>query len=259
MPGTCARPSRVAPDDQREREQRHDRPGGQERAPEHRSARRGLRQERQERPREHEQPEDREHHARGARDRLDARLDRPRQRAPAGAYSLSHTATLTPSGAAIAMPIARQQHRARRSDRGTRRTSPGSPRRRATAEQARPHVGDALDQHEQHDRPRGHAQPDPGRPAQQVGDAVDQRPAASPDRALARAGPRRGARTARATGATAGRGARSPSCADPVLLHRLLHGPRRRARGTRRRRAARPPSHTTSVRAARPRCRRCRR
>ena len=66
-------------DDQRQRDQRHHRPGGEERAAEHGAALGRERQEAEQLLREDDQAEDREHDAGRAGHDLDAGLDRPRQ------------------------------------------------------------------------------------------------------------------------------------------------------------------------------------
>ena len=190
--------------------------------------------------REDEQAEDRQHDARRAGDHLDRRLHRARQ----------------PRRAAVLAQPRRQRHadRARRSrcrppsgstcprsDRESPRPGSGcSERGGRLHEQAGAQVGDPLDQHEQDDRRRDQAQRDPGRPAQPVADAIDQRPGGGAlSRRRTAADRRRGAargRLAVRRPLAIRRGSRSASAA--------AWRPSRRTTAAPPRRAARPPSHT---------------
>ena len=112
-------------DDQRQGDQRHHRPGGEEGAAEDRVALGGEGEEAEEALLEDQQAEDREHDARRAGDDLDPRLDRPREPRRAARTRSSQTAIPTPIGAAIAVPSTVRMTVPDRSGRGSRRSCSG--------------------------------------------------------------------------------------------------------------------------------------
>ena len=176
--GSCASASRVAPTISGSASSAMTMPGDEERLPGDRSLRRcSARGSRESGLGEDQQPEDREHDRSGCPAIISIADSTARASQRGRPYSTATPRSPTPSGAAIAMPIAVTINVPDRSGRESRRSllwcSDGAG---DSTNRLRAQVGDALDEHEHHDRHGDHAQPDARRPAQPVGEPVDQRP-----------------------------------------------------------------------------------